>query len=119
MILGIDEAGRGSAIGDLVIAGLCCKEKDFQKLKNLRVKDSKLLSPKKREELYNILIENFETKIVKLSPQEIDLASKIFPSFASSAEISAAFLLIPCSTFKTLKYLSIKFFIFSAFLLVL
>lgn len=74
MILGIDEAGRGSAIGDLVIAGLCCKEKDFQKLKNLGVKDSKLLSPNKREELYNILIENFETKVVKLSPQEIDFA---------------------------------------------
>jgi ribonuclease HII len=50
-ILGIDEAGRGSVIGPLVICGLVIDEKDEHKLREIKVKDSKQLTPKKREEL--------------------------------------------------------------------
>ncbi len=51
-ILGIDEAGRGSVIGPMYIGGVVIDEKDSAKLKALGVKDSKLLTPEKRESLY-------------------------------------------------------------------
>lgn len=51
LIAGVDDAGRGAIIGPLVIAGVLLEEKDLPKLVALRVKDSKLLSPKRREEL--------------------------------------------------------------------
>lgn len=50
-VLGIDESGRGAVLGPLVICGLMIDEKNEKKLKKLEVKDSKKLSPKKREEL--------------------------------------------------------------------
>lgn len=50
-ILGIDESGRGAVIGPLVICGVMIDEKNEKKLRKLRVKDSKQLTPKKREEL--------------------------------------------------------------------
>lgn len=51
MICGIDEAGRGALIGPMVIAGVVIDKKYEKKLKSLGVKDSKQLSPKKRESL--------------------------------------------------------------------
>jgi ribonuclease HII len=58
-IAGIDEAGRGCVIGPLVVAGLLVKEENLPALSQLGVKDSKLLSPKKREEI--------APKIIKLA----------------------------------------------------
>ena len=73
LIAGVDDAGRGSILGPLVIAGILVKEEDLQKLVNLGVKDSKLLSPKKREELAEE-IKKIAVKcyVLKLSPSEID-----------------------------------------------
>ncbi|EGG41310.1 Ribonuclease HII [Candidatus Nitrosarchaeum limnium SFB1] len=51
-ICGVDDAGRGSMLGPLVIAGISLKKSDVSKLKLLGVKDSKQLTPKLREELY-------------------------------------------------------------------
>jgi ribonuclease HII len=47
-ICGIDEAGRGSMLGPLVIAGISLDKKNLRKLSSLGVKDSKKLSPKLR-----------------------------------------------------------------------
>ncbi len=59
----------------MVLAGIVIDEKDLPKLKELGVKDSKLLSPQQREQIYTNLIKTFKTyKIVKSSPQEIDNA---------------------------------------------
>jgi ribonuclease HII len=49
---GIDEAGRGSIFGPLVIAGVSFDLKKINKLENMKIKDSKKISPKKRESLF-------------------------------------------------------------------
>lgn len=49
--LGIDEAGRGAVVGPLVIAGLLIKKSKQKKLREMDVRDSKEILPKKREEL--------------------------------------------------------------------
>ena len=73
LIAGVDDAGRGSVIGPLTIAGVLMKEEDLPKLKELGVKDSKLLSPPRRETLA-IEIKRIAQKysVMKLSPKEID-----------------------------------------------
>jgi ribonuclease HII len=73
LIAGVDDAGRGPIIGPLVIAGVVVCEKDLSKLRDLGVKDSKLLSPQKREKLTTEIKElAVKFHIESLSPVEID-----------------------------------------------
>ena len=73
-IAGVDDAGRGSTIGPLVIAGVLFKKKNLFKLQTLGVRDSKLLSSQKREQLFDE-IKNIALKshVIKLPPMEIDI----------------------------------------------
>lgn len=66
MLCGIDEAGRGPIAGDLVIAGCILTGK----VEGLN--DSKKLSEKKRESLFEIIVQNSYYHIVKFSAKEID-----------------------------------------------
>jgi len=76
-ICGIDDAGRGSMIGPLVIAGVSLDKRKLRKLSTLGVKDSKKLSPKLREYLYKKIIEIVdEYYIAKISPRSIDASVK-------------------------------------------
>ena len=72
LIAGVDEAGRGAVIGPLVIAGVLIEE-ESQDLQLLGVKDSKLLTPRKRGELSE-KIKNVVLKYAyfELSPAQID-----------------------------------------------
>lgn len=54
VIIGLDEAGRGPMAGPLVVAGVIFKEGYY----NDEINDSKQLSEKKREKLYDLVIEN-------------------------------------------------------------
>lgn len=75
LVAGVDEAGRGCIIGPLVVAGVLIKEQDLHVLRQLGVVDSKLLSPKKREALFNEIILVAENHyIIKLLPCQIDRA---------------------------------------------
>ncbi len=59
----------------MVIAGIVIDEKELPKLKALGVKDSKLLTPKQRELIYNKLIKEVKRyKVIKIPPEEIDIA---------------------------------------------
>lgn len=70
---GIDEAGRGPVIGPLVIAAVVIDEKNLSKLEALGVRDSKKLTPKRREKLFNEIIELLDDYvIIELSPEQID-----------------------------------------------
>lgn len=66
MLCGIDEAGRGCLAGPLVMAGCILN----QEIKGL--KDSKVLSEKKREAAYELLIKYSSYKIVQFSHTDVD-----------------------------------------------
>ncbi len=65
-LCGIDEAGRGPIAGSLVMAGVIL-HKEIPELN-----DSKVLSEKKRETLFPIIIEHSDYHIVEFSAMEID-----------------------------------------------
>ena len=71
-ILGIDEAGRGSVLGPLVIAGVLIPEKMEKVLERMGVKDSKKLAPHRRTILSRKLKKMFDYEIVVISAREID-----------------------------------------------
>ena len=71
-ILGIDEAGRGSVLGPLVIAGIVIPQKMDAVLDNMGVKDSKRLTPARREVLSRKLKKMFDWDIVVISAKDID-----------------------------------------------
>ena len=72
-ICGVDDAGRGSLIGPLVIAGVSIKKSKIKKLASLGVRDSKKLSPKARERIYKKIIEFVDDYYVtRINPQMID-----------------------------------------------
>lgn len=77
MILGIDEAGRGPVIGPLVMAGVFCTDEELTKMEALGVKDSKLLSVKRREELYDQIVQIGKYEILIVSPAEVDNSLKV------------------------------------------
>jgi ribonuclease HII len=72
LLCGIDEAGRGPVIGPLVICGVMIEEKEENKLKDIGVKDSKLLTPDQREKLFGLLKDKVKHKILIINPSEID-----------------------------------------------
>ncbi|MBN2458244.1 ribonuclease HII [Candidatus Woesearchaeota archaeon] len=73
--LGIDEAGRGPVIGPLVIAGVAIDKEKEAELKEIGVRDSKLLSPKKREELYSTIIRIADAyEIMTITHEQVDSA---------------------------------------------
>ncbi len=77
-IAGIDEAGKGPVIGPMCIAGVVADEAGINTLKNLGVKDSKKIAPKKRKQLAGQIkkyIDDFY--IFEISPQQIDELRKI------------------------------------------
>lgn len=72
-VTGIDEAGRGAIVGPLVISAVTLDSKAIRELIKLGVKDSKKLSPKKREELYQAIHEKaIDVFVVKIPACKID-----------------------------------------------
>lgn len=75
LICGTDDAGRGPVIGPMVIAGVLIEEERIPSLTALGIKDSKQLTPKKREELFEKIIKLVKHyKIIIIPAGEIDQA---------------------------------------------
>ena len=73
LVAGVDEAGRGCVIGPLVVAGIAIRTENLQFLTELGVKDSKLLTAKKREELYPEIMKLTQNHlIIRVPPAQID-----------------------------------------------
>ena len=72
-LAGIDEAGRGPVLGPLVIAGVVLSARALEQLVILGLKDSKLLSASKREQLHPVILETaIAYKVVTIPASEID-----------------------------------------------
>ena len=70
-IAGVDEAGRGPCAGPLVVAAVILKDSNSEAL--ARVRDSKELSEKVREELFPIVkAESLAFSIIEIWPDELD-----------------------------------------------
>ena len=80
LVVGVDEAGKGPVIGNMFI-GFCIFKTDnlntleFDKyVSNLEIKDSKKLTPKKRNLILNevLKLDKIKLEICKITPKEID-----------------------------------------------
>ena len=74
LICGIDEAGRGPVIGPMVICGVALDASKLGYLRDLKVKDSKLLSPAQRERIFRELTTVGVHHVIIVEPAEIDAA---------------------------------------------
>lgn len=73
LVCGVDEAGRGPAIGPMVIAGVSIESRRVGRLRRLGVRSSKDLSPARREELYGEIIDAADSHAVSVAhPRTID-----------------------------------------------
>ncbi|TLD96613.1 ribonuclease HII [Helicobacter jaachi] len=68
-VAGIDEAGRGCICGGLFVAGVIGKA---EVIATFGAKDSKKLTPKKRENIYNALVNAQKDNEIKLFCAQID-----------------------------------------------
>lgn len=72
-VCGVDDAGRGSMLGPLVIAGFAIGRSKLRRLADLGVRDSKQLSPRRREELYCELVRLADSyQILRIPVRSID-----------------------------------------------
>ena len=71
-VLGIDEAGRGSVLGPLVIGGVLMREDKVRFLERIEVKDSKKISSKKRSVLSRKIKKIAQTYTNIIPAEEID-----------------------------------------------
>jgi ribonuclease HII len=75
LIAGVDEAGRGCVIGPLVVTGVAIEAENLPRLVEIGVKDSKILTAKKREALYPEIIKLTQSyHTIKVQPSCIDRA---------------------------------------------
>ncbi|NDE54907.1 MAG: ribonuclease HII [Actinobacteria bacterium] len=71
LIAGVDEAGRGACAGPLVVAAVVLNDPHSKDL--VEVRDSKEISPSKRELLFDVITRNSKHyAIIEISSQEID-----------------------------------------------
>ncbi|MDD3137124.1 MAG: ribonuclease HII [Methanoregula sp.] len=70
MICGVDEAGKGSVLGPMVIAGVAVASGDV--FSDIPVKDSKELSPSERDRLFLLIREKCTFATVVIEAHEID-----------------------------------------------
>lgn len=78
LVTGIDEAGRGAMIGPMIVCGITAEKSVVKDLKEAGVRDSKTLTPRSRERLYDEIKEIVQTK---------SGVSSIVPLVISSCEI--------------------------------
>jgi ribonuclease HII len=70
-VAGVDEAGRGPCAGPLVIAAVVLKDPFAPEL--AQVRDSKEISEKKREELFELIMNiALSVSVIRVSVEEID-----------------------------------------------
>ncbi|MFH2106344.1 MAG: ribonuclease HII [Candidatus Micrarchaeota archaeon] len=72
VLIGIDEAGRGSVIGHMIISCAICSREDEKLLNALGKKDSKQLTAQQREATYNELKKFCRFKVCEIPATELN-----------------------------------------------
>jgi ribonuclease HII len=72
LVIGVDEAGRGPVIGPLVVCGAHMDQRSLSQIESMGLKDSKKLSPKKREAFATALKEMLKFELIVLPTEAID-----------------------------------------------
>ncbi len=72
LISGVDEAGRGPVLGNLVIALASIESEKESELEELGITDSKKLTPQKREEFFPKIQTLCKYEIVEITAQELN-----------------------------------------------
>ena len=70
MICGVDEAGKGSVLGPMVVAAVGVSSEDV--FSECGVEDSKLLSPRMRERVYAVIRKRSRITTIRIDAHEID-----------------------------------------------
>ena len=76
-VAGVDEAGRGPVIGPMYVAGVMVEENKLKLIKELGVRDSKLISPKRRVYLAEKIKKIADVYLVEVKAKEIDELRKV------------------------------------------
>ena len=109
--LGVDEAGRGAVLGPLVISSVLLSSNEELILHNMGVRDSKVLSPKRRSYLYYFIQEKaIRSSSIHISAESID-RQRHFGSSLNRIEEDHIFSLL-----KTYSQESIDLIIVDAFI---
>src|SRR5918993_5510253 len=88
LIGGVDEAGRGSLLGPLVVAGVSIRSKNLTKLRRASIQDSKMLSVKARQRFFGQIVELAEhICIFKSECTEVD--EYVFSNLLNKLEAKA------------------------------
>jgi ribonuclease HII len=90
LILGIDDAGRGPVIGPMILAGVLINKEDEPILREFGAKDSKQLTPQKREEIAAKIKEKFRFHYESTSAEEIDSRIRMGTNLNKIEAIKAA-----------------------------
>ena len=73
IVIGTDEAGRGPAAGGVFASAVCFNRRSRELVEKLSIlNDSKQISKKNRELLYDIIVENSINKTVCVEVEEIE-----------------------------------------------
>ncbi len=71
-ILGVDEAGRGPVLGPLVMGAVLADDAKLEVLREIGVKDSKALTRKARERIFERLAQSFVSGYELVTPDDIN-----------------------------------------------
>ncbi len=94
LILGIDDAGRGPVLGPMCLAGVLIPKQIEEEFRRSGIKDSKLLTAKKREELVEIIKQTaLDFSFQLLTPAEIDTGMGIGVNLNEVEAMAAAAIL--------------------------
>lgn len=91
IFIGIDEAGRGPLAGPVVAATACYRQADFRIPEGLEkefafIRDSKKLSPKKRDQMFDCIQEYFDIGIGIIHSETIDRINILEATFLAMKE---------------------------------
>jgi ribonuclease HII len=77
LVAGVDEAGRGPVIGPMVMAITVIDKEKEGYLKSIGVKDSKMLSPRQREDLMKDICHHCKCHVVKITAKQLNEWMKV------------------------------------------